>query len=57
MKKNIRFSQEGAKMIEDGAARLDLSFAELIERAVAAYLDAPNPPPPAPPNAADPPRP
>lgn len=39
VKKNILFSQEGAAMIQAGAARLGMTYADLIETAVSEYLD------------------
>lgn len=38
VKKNIRFTPEGAAMIAENARRLGLTFAELIEAAVREYL-------------------
>lgn len=40
VKKNIRFSQEGAALIESAAARLGMTYADLIEEAVRSYLAA-----------------
>lgn len=38
VKKNIRFTQEGAAEIEVGARSLGMTFAALIEAAVSEYL-------------------
>ena len=38
VKKSILFSQEGAALIESAAAELGLTYADLIEEAVAMYV-------------------